>query len=257
MKTTTTFVLLLIGLVTIHATRDDDAKRKRKPLSRPNRVKPKNDPQDVVRRDGRHRRRSQLNVDDLLLDDDEDIEIQLMRDESSMKFKLKKQDFDDDPFTSYSSTDDTTGQRITFVTSTAKDGIPVMVGTVHNANGTIYQIRQLADQELIVEEVQDGFDPEYKGQVGKIKNDQNHDEKPKVVDVVDGVVTDQSDDSRYLRSGGERRLVDDGTVLDVMVRVLQAVTPTFEIDPHSHLLTHSPTTRLPLVSYLISSSNLP
>ena len=233
---TTSFVILLVVLVLIHATPEDEAMRKRNPLGRPNRVKPKNDPEDVVRHDGRHRRRSRLNVDDLLLDHDEDVEIQLMSDESSMKFKLIKQDFDDDPFTSYSSTDGTTGERITIVTSTAKDGQQVMVGTAHSANGTIYQIRQLADQELIVEEVQDGFDPEFKGLVGKTHSDQNRDEKPAVIDIVDGVVTDQSD-GRYLRAGGERRLVDDGTVLDVMVSICN-LHPYFDIEPHSHSHLH-------------------
>ena len=234
--------ILVCGVITICASTEHNGKRRRKRKShgKSSRIGVNDAPENVVDHDGlqSRRRRSRLNVDDLFLDDDEDIEIQLMLDETSMKFKLKKQDFDDDPFTSYSSTDDTTGQRITFVTSTAKDGIPVMVGTVHNANGTIYQIRQLADQELIVEEVQDGFDPEFEGLLGNFQNDQGRDGNPEVIiDVVDGVVTDQSDDGRYLRSGGERRLVDDGTVLDVMVRVLQTATPTFEIDPHSLTLT--------------------
>ena len=69
-----------------------------------------------------------------------------------------------------------------------------------------------------MEEVQDGFDPEFNGLVGNTHSDQNRDEKPAVIDIVDGVVTDQSD-GRYLRAGGERRLVDDGTVLDVMVSI--------------------------------------
>ena len=214
--------ILVFGLTIMCASSEHKGKRRRKhkPLGRPSRIDVIDTQEGFVEKDGHQsrRRRSRLNVDDLLLDHDEDVEIQLMSDESSMKFKLIKQDFDDDPFTSYSSTDGTTGERITIVTSTAKDGQQVMVGTAHSANGTIYQIRQLADQELIVEEVQDGFDPEFKGLVGKTHSDQNRDEKPAVIDIVDGVVTDQSD-GRYLRAGGERRLVDDGTVLDVMVSI--------------------------------------
>ena len=232
--------ILVFGLTIMCASSEHKGKRRRKhkPLGRPSRIDVIDTQEGFVEKDGHQsrRRRSRLNVDDLLLEDDKDVEIQLMLDETFMKFKLKKQDFDDDPFTSYSSTEDSMNGRITFVTSTTRDGQPVMVGTAHNANGTIYQIRQLADQELIVEEVQDGFDPEFEGPLREIQSDQGRDGSTADIDFVDGVVTDQSD-GRYLRAGGERRLVDDGTVLDVMVSICN-LHPYFDIEPHSHSHLH-------------------
>lgn len=131
-----------------------------------------------------------------------------------MKFQLKMLDFDDDPFTSFSSVNHTSGERVTFITSLSRDGRTTVMGTVHNANGTIFQIRQLADKELIVEEVKGGFDPEFDGGIEVVSGE--NDLPPTKVDIVDGFV-ENPNGSRGLRPGKGRRLLDDGSVIDVMV----------------------------------------
>jgi hypothetical protein len=181
--------------------------------NRPNRLIPITIPESV--KDGvRDRRRSRLNVESLRLDDNELLDLQLMSDEPHMNFKLKMLDLDDDPFTSFSSANLTSGESVTFVTSKDRDGRPTLMGTVHNANGTTFQIRQLADKELIVEEVVGGFDPEFDGVIEEVHGE--NDLPPAKVDIVDGFV-ENPNGSRGLRSGNGRRLLDDGSVLDVMV----------------------------------------
>jgi hypothetical protein len=213
MKLTALLLLLCATCVAAQLEEGPEKKRKEERRTRPSRIVPKLKPEDI--KDGIHRRRrSRLDLRDFRLDDDEDLELQLMDDEPPMRFHLKMFDDDDEPFTAFSSVNDTTGDSVTFVTSRTRGGRVTVMGTLHNANGTIFQVRQLADKELVVEEVLGGFDPEFESTLEDIHGDK--DLPPPITDVVDGYV-ENSKKLRGLQSGKGRRLSDDGSVLDVMV----------------------------------------
>jgi len=210
--------LASIGPADASPTQDDNSGRERQHVTRPNRVDAIDEPENLVELDTRKRkRRSRLSLADLQLDADQNVEIQLMRGDTPMKFKLSKEDYDDDPFTSYTSTNHETGDRMTFVTSTTRDGIRMVTGTIHNANGTVFQIRQLADGEVIVDEIQDGFDRELEPPSSAMEGYREADIPGPTV-MVDGLVTDENA-ARYLRTTGSggRALQSGLTQIDVMV----------------------------------------
>jgi ribosomal protein L24 len=152
------------------------------------------------------KRRSRLDLKDLAnLQDEDDVDFQLMSDEKSERMHLVRDDKPEDRFESWSGRDEDTGHSLTVVTTTTNDGVKVTAGTLYGENGTVYQIRQLADRDVIVEEVpQTSFDNEMEGPGTDTEGDEDVD--PSTIDQVDGVLA-----RRQLRR------LDSSSVIDVMV----------------------------------------
>ena len=175
-------------------------------------IKPKGAPKGLADADGNiKRRQSIVDLRELLLDDDEDdLDIQLMSDEDSEALKMKRDDRKEDPFESWYGMDETTGHHLTMVKTKTPWGDTVTTGTMQGKNGTVYQIRTLADGNVVAEEVkQEMFDSELDGPVTNVEGDDDVD--PETIDEIDG-----------LPGGGRRgrrnlRRLDSSSELDIMV----------------------------------------
>ncbi|KAI2508884.1 Metallo-peptidase family M12B Reprolysin-like [Fragilaria crotonensis] len=175
-------------------------------------IKPKGEPEDVLDADGNvKRRKSIVDLRELLLDDDEDdVDVQLMSDEDSQTLKMRRNDRKEDPFESWFGLDETTGHHLTMVKTATPWGNTVTTGTMYGKNGTVYQIRTLADGDVVAEEVkQEMFDSEKEGPATDVEGDDDVD--PDTIDEIDG-----------LPDGGRRgrrnlRRLDSSSQLDIMV----------------------------------------
>ena len=175
-------------------------------------IKPKGAPKGLADADGNiKRRQSIVDLRELLLDDDEDdLDIQLMSDEDSETLKMKRNDRKEDPFESWFGLDETTGHHLTMVKTKTPWGDTVTTGTMQGKNGTVYQIRSLADGNVVAEEVkQEMFADELDGPSVDVEGGEDVD--PETIDEIDG-----------LPGGGRRgrrnlRRLDSSSELDLMV----------------------------------------
>ncbi|KAI2508882.1 Metallo-peptidase family M12B Reprolysin-like [Fragilaria crotonensis] len=173
-------------------------------------IQPTGEPEDVMDADGNiKRRKSIVDLRELLLDDDEDdVDVQLMSDEDSQTLRMRRDDRKQDPFDSWFGMDETTGNHLTMVKTKTRWGETVTTGTMQK-NGTVYQIRTLADGNVVAEEVRQSFDRELEGPVTDVEGDNDVD--PDTIDEIDG-----------LPDGGRRgrrnlRRLDSSSELDIMV----------------------------------------
>ena len=146
-------------------------------------IKPLGKPKAVKDTKGRtKRRKSVVDLSELALGDSEDdVTIQLMSDEApqtlSMKRGAKKAGF----YESWYGMDEINGHHLTMVKTKTPWGDTVTTGTMFGKNGTVYQIRTLADGNVMAEEVKQGmFDMEMdavrsdaKGDVGESHGHRN------------------------------------------------------------------------------------
>jgi ribosomal protein L24 len=205
-------LLTAVAINTVVANSDDNIRKKREDNRARNhrrnrRISPEGEPEPVKDVDGNVvKRRSRLDLKDLAsLQDEDDVDFQLMSDEKSESMHIVRDDKPEDQFESWSGRDEDTGHSLTVVTTTTNDGIKVTTGTMYGKNGTVYQIRQLADRDVIVEEVpQTSFDSEMEGPETDTEGDEDVDQS--TIDQVDGVST-----RRNLRR------LDSSSVIDVMV----------------------------------------
>ena len=186
----------------------------RKKVSRTFRRKitPMGQPELVIDSNGNvKRRRSVVDLRQLLLDDDEDdVDIQLLNDEASLTLKVRRDDSDEDPFESWYGSDEITGNHLTMVKTATIWGDTVTTGTMYGRNGTVYQIRTLSSGDVVAEEVrQASFDRELTGPHTDVDGDDDVD--PETIDEIDGL----PDGGR--RSRRKLRRLDSSSQIDVMV----------------------------------------
>jgi hypothetical protein len=194
-------------------------------------IQPKGEPEDVMDADGNvKRRKSIVDLRELLLDDDEDdVDIQLMSDEDSQTLKMRRDDGIEDPFESWFGRDETTGHHLTMVKTTTPWGNTVTTGTMYGKNGTVYQIRSLADGNVVAEEVkQQMFDTGLDGPMTDVEGDDDVD--PDTIDEIDG-----------LPGGGRRgrrslRRLDSSSQLDILVSTCDMIFPNVSMDQRSNAL---------------------
>ena len=181
---------------------------------RHDKIKPKGGPKVVaVTSNGKvKRRRSIVDLSGLQLDDTvQDVDVQLMSDEPSQTLRMKRANTNSDPFESWYGRDANTGNHLTIVKTKTQWGETVTTGTMHGQNGTVYQIRTLANGEVVAEEIkQKMFNKELDGIKTHVKSG-GSDIDPATIDAVDG-----------LSGGGRRglqnlRRLDSSSQLDVMV----------------------------------------
>ena len=194
---------------------NDDENRLLGMNKRHDKIKPKGSPKVVaVTSNGKvKRRRSIVDLSVLQLDDTvQDVDVQLMSDEQSQTLRLMKQaNTNSDPFESWYGRDANTGNHLTIVKTKTQWGETVTTGTMHGQNGTVYQIRTLANGEVVAEEIkQEMFNKELDGIRTHVKGG-GSDIDPATIDAVDG-----------LPGGGRRgpqnlRRLDSSSQLDVMV----------------------------------------
>jgi hypothetical protein len=215
--TTTSSVLAVRESPKVVNTSDENRQlriqRKKTGRSFRRKIGPKGDPKPLTDADGNvKRRQSIVDLRELLLDDDEDdVDVQLMSDEDSQTLKMRRDDRKEDPFESWFGMDETTGNHLTMVKTATPWGNTVTTGTMYGKNGTVYQIRTLADGDVVAEEIkQDMFDRELDGPATDVEGDDDVD--PDTIDEIDG-----------LPDGGRRgrrslRRLDSSSQLDIMVR---------------------------------------
>ena len=156
------------------------------------------------------RRKSVVDLSGLLLGDDGGVvDIQLMSDEAFETIEMTRDDREEDPFASWYGMNETTGHHLTIVKTETPSGETVTTGTMQGKNGTVYQIRTLADGNVVAEEVKPGmFDRELDALRTDGKGDNGVD--PETID--DGMPRGGRRGRRNLR-----RLLDSPSVLDIMV----------------------------------------
>lgn len=176
-------------------------------------VRPRDAPEPVQDEHGVvFKRRSRLDLRKFIFEQDkESIDIQLMSDEPAETFDdMTRADQDDDDFEAWHGVDEATGHSLTMVKSTSFDGTVTTAGTLYGENGTIYQVRTLADHDIIVEEVSQGmFDSEFEGVATETEGHADVDR-----DTIDQVDEPDNAQETNLRN----RRLDGAGVIDVMVR---------------------------------------
>ena len=191
---------------------DRNLRIKRKKISRTFRrkIKPNGDPESVTDAYGKEMRRSVVDLRQLLLDDDEDdVDVQLMSDQPSQTLKMRRTDRIQDPFESWFGMDDLSGNYLTMVKTVTSFGETVTTGTMVGANGTVYQIRTLADGDVVAEEVkQSTFDRELEGPRTDVEGDDDVD--PSTIYEIDGPGGGR-------RGRRELRRLDSSSQIDIMV----------------------------------------
>jgi hypothetical protein len=176
-------------------------------------IKPKGTPQVIKNANGKiKRRKSVVDLSELLLGEDGGVvDIQLMSDEASETILMTRDDREEDPFESWYGMNETTGHHLTMVKTETPSGETITTGTMQGENGTVYQIRTLADGNVVAEEVKPGmFDRELDAlrTDGKVNNDVD----PETINAIDGMPEGGRRGRRNLR-----RLLDSPNVLDIMV----------------------------------------
>lgn len=154
--------------------------------------------------------------------DGDDIEVSLMTDETPLVFHgLAKDDNDDDPYTSWYAMEAASGATINFVTGTGTEGQPILLTGTVIKNGTVYQIRDVGNDEILVTQSQ--FSPEEVDNDAFETDGLEPDVDPDSIDHVDFPLVPgnrglrgTSEDNYYDAKSDHRRL-DSPDVLDVMV----------------------------------------
>jgi hypothetical protein len=173
-------------------------------------IRPTGDPETVRDAKGNVRlRRSRLNLRQLILGDEEDdIDIQLMSDQEAQSIRVRRDDTKADPFESWFGLDKDTGSSFTMVKTVTHQGREVTTGTLYGKNGTVYQIRSLADGDVVAEEVkQEMFPKDIEGPETNSEDDDDID--PDSIDQIDGLPSNR----RQLRR------LDSSSEIDIMVSV--------------------------------------
>ncbi|KAI2505404.1 Metallo-peptidase family M12B Reprolysin-like [Fragilaria crotonensis] len=228
MKLSSSFLILLFCTLTIlscasvmkessSTTTDesDDENRQLAPsTTRRHKIKTKGSSKVVaVTSNGKiKRRRSIVDLSGLQLGDSaQDVDVQLMSDEQLQTLRMRRANTENDPFESWYGRDTKTGNHLTIVKSTTNWGETVTTGSMHGQNGTVYQIRTLANGAVVAEEIkQEMFNKELDGVRTHVKGG-GGDIDPETIDAIDGL---PGGGRRGLRN--ERRL-DSSSQLDVMV----------------------------------------
>jgi hypothetical protein len=158
------------------------------------------------------RRRSHVDLSGLLLGDTvQDVDVQLMSDEPSQTLRMRRANAKEDPFESWYGRDAKTGNHLTIVKTKTHWGYTVTTGTMHGKNGTVYQIRTLANGEVVAEEIkQEMFNAERDGVRTHMKR-ANADIDPGKIDAIDGLPGGGRLGLRNLRR------LDSASELDIMV----------------------------------------
>jgi hypothetical protein len=171
-------------------------------------IRPTGDPETIQDSNGNVRlRRSRLNLRQLILGDEEDdVDIQLMSDQEAQSIRVRRDDTKTDPFESWFGLDTNTGSSFTMVKTVTRQGREVTTGTLYGKNGTVYQIRSLADGDVIAEEVkQEMFPKDVDGPETNSEDDDDID--PDSIDQIDGLPSNR----RQLRK------LDSSSEIDIMV----------------------------------------
>jgi len=201
-------ILLTVSLIFGEILADDDIRSGTRTTR--SAVRPRGNPETVQDAEGRVKRRSRVDLRGLALTgyDRKTVDIQLMNDQDAETFSnMTRDDTDQDPFESWSDFNFDTGRSLTMVKHVTADGRSVTTGTLYGNNGTVYQIRQLADRDVIVEEVpQSSFDKEYEGEILHTEGAEQ-DVDPTTIDEVDSVTG----------QGQSRRKLDSSDQIDIMV----------------------------------------
>jgi hypothetical protein len=172
-------------------------------------IRPSGDPETVMDAEGKVRfRRSRLNLRELILGDEEDdVDIQVMSDQEAQSLTVRRDDTDTDPFEAWYGSDEKSGSSLTMIKTVTRHGREVTTGTLYGKNGTIYQIRTLADGDVVVEEIkQDMFPRDIDGPETNTEGDDDID--PDTIDQIDGLPSNR----RQLRN------LDSSSQIDIMVR---------------------------------------
>jgi hypothetical protein len=172
-------------------------------------IRPSGDPETVMDTEGRVRfRRSRLNLRELILGDEEDdVNIQLMSDQEAQSLTVRRDDTNADPFESWYGLDEQSGNSLTVIKTMTRHGREVTTGTLYGKNGTIYQIRTLADGDVVAEEMkQEMFPKDIDGPETNSEGDDDID--PDTIDQIDGLPSNR----RQLRN------LDSSSEIDIMVR---------------------------------------
>ena len=182
----------------------DEERQLRQTRPKKNRkIKPIGTPKAVRDANGKvKRRKSIIDLSEMMLGDGEDnVDIQLMSDEAPQTLKMKRGSNKVGSYESWYGMDATTGNQLTMVKTKTPWGDTVTTGSMHGNNGTVYQIRTLADGNVVAEEVKQGmFDQELEA----VRSDAT-------INAID-----------MLPEGGRRgrralRRLDSPSVLDIMV----------------------------------------
>lgn len=219
-------VFVVVSISAARATEESSNSRqlrvKTKKRTYRGKIRPKGTPETVSDADGKVRgRRSRIDLSSLELGDEEDdVDVQLMDDEDLQTLKMRRDDTTADPFESWFGMDSETGNSLTMVKTQTIHGRSVATGTLYGKNGTIYQIRTLADGDVVAEErKQDMFDKEMPGPETDVEGDDDVD--PDTIDQIDGLPSGR----RNLRR------LDSSSVIDIMVS-----TPIRQPCPSSNIL---------------------
>jgi hypothetical protein len=192
----------------------DDENRQLSASTVRRKIKPKGSPKVVeVTSNGKiKRRRSILDLSGLLLNDTvQDVDVQLMSDEQSQTLRMRRENAYNNPFESWYGRDAKTGNLLTIVKTKTHGGETVTTGTMQGQNGTVYQIRTLANGQVVAEEInQEMFNKELDA-VRSQEEGSGADIDPETIDAIDGLPGGWR---RGLRN--ERRL-DSSNQLDIMV----------------------------------------
>ena len=184
----------------------DDHRKLRKHKKRI--IRANGDPEVVRDESGKVRfRRSKLNLRHFILDDEEDdVDIQLMSDEEAQSIRVRRVDTTADPFESWYGMDKNTGSSFTMVKTVTRQGIKVITGTLYGKNGTIYQIRSLANGDVIAEEMEQDMFPDHMDGI-EINSEDHNDIDPATIDKIDGLPS----------NGRQLRRLDSSSEIDIMV----------------------------------------
>ena len=197
---------------TIHdIDEDNDDELRNLKRNKRNKIKAKGIPKLIKNAKGKiKRRKSVVDLSGLLLGNNGGVvDIQLMSDEAFETIEMTRDDREEDPFESWFGMNETTGHHLTMVKTETPSGETITTGTMQGENGTVYQIRTLADGNVVAEEVKPGmFDRELDALRTDGKGDNGVD--PEIID--DGMPRGGRRGRRNLR-----RLLDSPSVLDIMV----------------------------------------
>ena len=191
---------------------NDQLRQLRTTPKKTHKIKPQGTPKAVRDANGKvKRRQSIVDLSELALGDDEDdVEIQLMSDEAPQTLKMKRGSRKAGIYESWYGMDATTGHHLTMVKTTSLFGETVTTGTMLGRNGTVYQIRTVADGNVVAEEVKQGmFDRELDG--ARTDGDVDDDADPETIGTIDTI--------HGIAGGGGRHLrrLDSSNELDIMV----------------------------------------
>ena len=194
----------------INDTSDEERQLRRTRRKKIHKIKPKETPKTVKDSEGKFKRRKSIvDLSELMLGDDEDdVDIQLMSDEAPQTLKMKRGSRKAGSYESWYGMDANNGHHLTMVKTKTPWGETVTTGTMFGKNGTVYQIRTLADGNVVAEEVKQGmFDMEFEGP----KTDGDGDDNPETIVIIDAIDGFPGGGRRHLRR------LDSSSEIDIMV----------------------------------------